>query len=210
MNIGQIKRFVNNGLTPINSLIDDFRAAVTDENNENSLISVQKKMYTDLLAGINSIKNSLNSIGGDYYYKPSTTLLYSSIFNYQGDYDTLYKAFEWYPKYNGIVNLRVTAYATTLITVFSYGFIPTPFMKGSNFVQALALITILGASVGSSTNVPYTSDITYGALLREFKITANETLERPIPVVKGLPLIVLLHGNNGISEYSIIGSRVKI
>lgn len=43
MNIGQIKRFVNNGLTPINSLIDDFRAAVTDENNENSLISVQKK-----------------------------------------------------------------------------------------------------------------------------------------------------------------------
>lgn len=167
-------------------------------------------MYTDLLTGINSIKNSLNSIGGDYYYKPSTTLLDSSSFNYQGDYNKLYKAFEWYPKYNGIVNLRVTAYATTYITVFSYGFIPTPFMKDNNFVQALDLITILEASVGSITNVPYTSNITYGALIREKQIDANTPLERPIPVIKGLPLIVSMHGNIGSSEYSVRGSRVKI
>lgn len=167
-------------------------------------------MYTDVLAGINSIKNSLNSIGGDYYYTPGTRLLDSSSFNYQGDYNKLYKAFEWYPKYNGVVNLRVTAYATTLITVFSYGFIPTPFMKSSNFVQATDLITILEASVGSSTNIHYTSDITYGALIREKQIDANTTLEIPLPVIKGLPLIVLMHGNNGSSEYSIRGTRVKI
>lgn len=163
-----------------------------------------------MLAGINSIKNSLNSIGGDYYYKPSTSLLDNSSFNYNGEFALLYKAFEWYPKYNGVVNLRVTAYATAIITVFSYGFIPAPFVRNNNFVQATDLITILGTSIGGSTNVPYTSDIGYGAFLREKQVAANTTLESPFPVIKGLPLIVLVHGNIGSSEYSVRGTRVKI
>lgn len=43
MNIGEIKRYVNNGLEPLNKIIDNLRAGLLDESSDNSLISVQKK-----------------------------------------------------------------------------------------------------------------------------------------------------------------------
>lgn len=102
MNIGEIKRYVNNGLEPLNKLIDSLREGLLDESSDNSLISVQKKMYSE----IQQIKSKIANVGGDYYYMPDdgTGELIDS-FEVYSNQNWEYLG-QLLPKYNGMVSIR--------------------------------------------------------------------------------------------------------
>lgn len=116
--IADIKRFVNDGLTPINALI----GAPSDAANKNGSLHAKSAYLVskvdDMSTKINNIQAGISSIGGEKHYEPadinniesvifsSTAELPRNVSGYAYEYFMMSKVF--YPKYDGFVNVNIT------------------------------------------------------------------------------------------------------
>lgn len=109
MNIGEIKRYINDGLQPLSTLIgtaDDAAAKIGSLHAKSSFI-IEK--LADVATSISNISSGLAGISGEKHYEVGNTLLFedTQVFpkNFQSNqgYNILFLNNVFYPKYDGIV-----------------------------------------------------------------------------------------------------------
>lgn len=155
-------------------------------------------MYTDVLAGINSIKSSLNSISGDYIYTPGDTILFSGANNISGS--NYGKMGEFTPKYNGYVYFYNTTTSTTnygaLIPV-NLADVAIPYMQG-NYLEARAEEILKGINISNTNHLTY------------YAPSVNRNQSVKIPVWAGIPIFVYGQNGQGIYNWQFRGNVTKI
>lgn len=115
--IADIKRFVNDGLTPINALI----GAPSDDANKNGSLHAKSAYLVskvdDMSTKINNIQAGISSIGGEKHYEEDGS---DVIFSWSADYvrqnmpngrfySNLILSDIFYPKYDGVLKMHFSS-----------------------------------------------------------------------------------------------------
>lgn len=112
--IADIKRFVNDGLTPINALIGTPSDAANKNGSLHAKSAYLVSKVDDMSTKINSIQAGISNIGGEKHYEPSVSNI---IFHYQSGsinygslvpanfYNHAFFSNIFYPKYDGVLKL---------------------------------------------------------------------------------------------------------
>lgn len=112
--IADIKRFVNDGLTPINALIGEPSDAANKNGSLHAKSAYLVSKVDNMSTKINSIQAGISNIGGEKHYEPNNSdiifLYQSGSINYgslvpANFYSHAFFSNIFYPKYDGVLKL---------------------------------------------------------------------------------------------------------
>lgn len=221
MNVGQIKRFVNDGLVPVNRLI----GSPSDTENNNTVYGLQKKILT----GISDVKDSIAEVkeivstGSDGYYLPSNSETDKLFSGYGGTVTYIPKksntvraggCWAFIPKYDGVVQVKFIrgnanlAVIFNVANIFSVPFNSIVISSGqvnykktfSPYLEALRHSLDVEISNTGGIYDQITNDFNFTEQLISSQL--QPAYIRNIEVKKGIPVMMVIQYTNNYSDSS--------
>lgn len=219
MNVGQIKRFVNDGLVPVNRLI----GSPSDTDSSNTIYGLQKKILTnigDVKDGIAEVKEIV-SAGNDGYYLPSDSETDKLFSGYGVNRQSLPATsnvvraggcWAFTPKYSGVLTFRIIRGEADKIVLLNTANLFSTTLTGFNVSTGIAVyeksfnLYLDALKNTADVQISNTSNI-YDQLTNAFPF-AEELIQgktttkfwRSLQVEKGLPVMLVVQFTNNYSS----------